>query len=111
MAISSRSIADTKGVEEFGVLRRTGLWCVVFGLVGVFSLIGFFDFTSSFPHHPSRIRLVIEMCQGQGTDGSGSVWTNTVTFSLNKKWPISGHDSIESLSQRIYYEMYMRRHS
>ena len=61
MAIRSRSVADTKGVEESGVLRRTGLWCVVFGLVGVFSLIGFFDFTRCFPHHPSRIRLVMEM--------------------------------------------------
>lgn len=55
MAIRSWSVADTKGVEEFGFVRRTGLWCVVFGLVGVFSLIGFFDFTSSSSiiHHES----------------------------------------------------------
>ena len=59
MAIRSWRVADIEVERDSGVIRRMGLWRVDFGLVGVLSLIGFFDFTSFFPCHPPRIRLVM----------------------------------------------------
>lgn len=53
MAIRSWSVADTEAEGDFGVVRRVGPWLVVFGLVGVFRFIGFFDFMSPFPCHPA----------------------------------------------------------
>ena len=59
MAIRSWRVADTGGVGESGFVRRAGPWRVAFGLVGFFSVIGFFGFTNSFPCHRRRIRSVM----------------------------------------------------
>ena len=61
MAIRSWRVADTEGVGESAFVRPTDLWRVGvgFGLVGFFSVIGFFGFTSSFLCYPPRIRSVM----------------------------------------------------
>ena len=68
VVICSWSVADTEGVAESGFVQRAGsLWRVVF------RLISFFDFTSFFPCHPPRIRLVTEML-GRPCGGVNAEW-------------------------------------
>jgi len=48
VAIRSWSVTESEREGASGVVRRVGLWRVVFDLVWVFGLIAFFDFTSPF---------------------------------------------------------------
>jgi len=91
VAICSWRVADTEGVSAPDFVRRAGLWRVVFDWVG------FFDFTSSLPCDPSRIRSVTERLGRPwgGVKGAGySVWKweaiARVNFRTGRQFLVAG---------------------
>jgi hypothetical protein len=106
VAIRSWRVTDTGGWENLVRSTRRSLG-VVFCLVGVFSLIGFFDFTSSFPCHPSRIRLVTEMlgCPWNGSAaGLASFNLEAAALGIRGTAGVAGIPGVEGVVDRVRRE-------